>query len=749
MAKIKLNFKKIDLSAVKQFLLAKGEKVALGLFAAIGLTLVVVGFLAAKNSNRTSDGKVASEELLKHIVEVRKTITNNAPAPDDPTITGLNFKTEWLKRDFDFPFRTLVPVTEQKPPKRKNPTALPLLAGKGSTQVDYIKAAVQVYDVVREEKKVWVVISSKDKDKDKDKEEKKPFSGRVLETLRPKSVLVISSMFPFNDQLKEFEKSLRVPLSDMQPKTRDFPVLLGYDVIRIEKVDDVDPKTKEKVQKDVEMYLYKFDEKKGTSRAAPHIDDLLREARVDEEALQPFENHFQPGMMQIPVKLAMGSYPPLKLANYVRPDPTTKKGNDAGKIKGIVRDKNKVDADGNAVKIDIGDLADIPKEGASVGVGVGFTGAGPKSVGDGKSTDLVSLRKRFEGDYSIFFGDVGAYHSDKDGRANPGPQGAGVRNMGTNLNLTAFQPGLVKDDKDPNMVGKEPEIKYPDVLVRFMDVDVKPGTSYEYRVTMYMRNPNLGRKTEVAQEDHASVAVIPSKETVIKYRVPTSSDEMRIYANNQYFLPEAKAKAKENEKKIIIAPKDAALPQPCGPDTRPLDEKHAHMQLHRWFGAAPNPSGDDYVIAEWVVAERVLVRRGEYIGRDKLSVPAVTWSKLKEDFEVILPPAVEGKPAIGGISLSFLTSPAPVLVDFEGGIKQASTGGFAGQKVREECAMDLLILNADGSLTMRNSQMDRADPERLRSYEAYRGRLKQFTTDPDAEGPNRPNGGGIIKKKRM
>src|SRR5262249_40389070 len=140
-----------------------------------------------------------------------------------------------------------------------------------------------------------------------------------------------------------------------------------------------------------------------------------------------------------------------------------------------------------------------------------------------------------------------------------------------------------------------------------------------------------------------------------------------------------------------------------GPDSGKLEEAgiaRAPIQIHRWI--AKDVDGNqsaEHVIADWVIAERLLVRRGEQLGRRNVIVEVPTWNKFKNEFEILNttpPKKVGGKPAPHGIMLDFTVSkPAPLLVDFDGGprLYQHRTSN-----IREDSAMDLLILGPNGKL---------------------------------------------------
>ncbi len=194
MAKLKLDFKKIDLTGVKQFFIARGEKVALGLFAALGFFLIVVGLYAAVNSNVTKDGKssftIALSDKAAKLEEAMRS-TGNIVAPP-----GGGFSANWTLYRSYFPFLPMIPINDDPPPKCLDPEVMPVPTAEGSMQIDYIKGAALVYELVKDEETVWIVAPA---DAKNDKENnnkigfhKNPAGGRanatrLVEILRPKS----------------------------------------------------------------------------------------------------------------------------------------------------------------------------------------------------------------------------------------------------------------------------------------------------------------------------------------------------------------------------------------------------------------------------------------------------------------------------------------------------------------------------------------------------------------------------------
>ena len=159
------------------------------------------------------------------------------------------------------------------------------------------------------------------------------------------------------------------------------------------------------------------------------------------------------------------------------------------------------------------------------------------------------------------------------------------------------------------------------------------------------------------------------------------------------------------------------------------ENNETSLQIHQFREKAGDlrGNGDPYVIGDWVVAERQVVRRGDYIGKG-VTVQVPAWNELKDAFELPNSPKDAKKPAPKGIPCADLTQAdgkAPVLVDFTGGKKLSKFNNLD-----EEVAVDALILMPDGKLKVLNSRLatDTADPG-----EAPEAKLKEVKEAKERE----------------
>jgi hypothetical protein len=215
-------------------------------------------------------------------------------------------------------------------------------------------------------------------------------------------------------------------------------------------------------------------------------------------------------------------------------------------------------------------------------------------------------------------------------------------------------------------------------LLRFPDVTVEPGRTYEYRVRVRMANPNQGKKTKVEETSLAEPKELLGPWAEVPGVVALDPD-LAYYAVDE----------KLTDKKL--------------PGRAPGEEEVA-FQVHRWIGHHQTLRGavtPVFPVGTWVIADRILVARGEYVG-DQQAVKLPIWDPIMRRHI----PAEN--PAGGGETVDFSPDPkesAPLLVDFDRG-KVAFKG-------REAAApLEVLLLSADGKLLARNGEADAADPVR-------------------------------------
>jgi hypothetical protein len=265
-----------------------------------------------------------------------------------------------------------------------------------------------------------------------------------------------------------------------------------------------------------------------------------------------------------------------------------------------------------------------------------------------------------------------------------------------------FEKKIEKEALKPNPTA------IPDYcLTRFMDVTVEPGQSYEYRFKVRMRNPNFKRAKDIASPELAKSEHVSSEWVYVPGQIGIPAD-FSFYAIDQRELnPRQFADAKRPNRDETV------------------------VQLHRWLDWAGRElwSGAE-PIGDWAIAERVLVRAGEYIGGSQ-EVELPIWSWLGARFVLASNPADRSNSRIA-IPFTDEQEIAPLLVDYKGG--DLGPTGIHGRLPRE-----LLILMPNGRLIVRNSAADELSPDRREHYDHWRRRVEKIkaTTQPKSLGSER------------
>jgi hypothetical protein len=261
-------------------------------------------------------------------------------------------------------------------------------------------------------------------------------------------------------------------------------------------------------------------------------------------------------------------------------------------------------------------------------------------------------------------------------------------------------------------------------LVRFIDTTVQPGLVYEYRIKVKMANPNYQREDrairvaytkekELLAEDWKAVTTREGeREVPLQVRVPA---ETVFYAVDEQ--PEKKTGA-------YMA----------------VNDQRTAVQIHRWLDfvrADPNKPETEEPVGDWSIADRLLLHRGEYIGRFK-EVGVPYWKSVLETFTLMTHPEDHVRKGTTrlkheGIPLDFNTG--AVLVDFEGTGKRDHLVG--GKKVADDEPMEMLVLSAEGKLAVHNGRVDTQDAERKKRYDTWKHWVDEVRRRSDDKKDNR------------
>jgi hypothetical protein len=261
-------------------------------------------------------------------------------------------------------------------------------------------------------------------------------------------------------------------------------------------------------------------------------------------------------------------------------------------------------------------------------------------------------------------------------------------------------------------------------MVRVIDVDVKPGHTYEYRLRVQMGNPNQGRN-DVASPAYRTPKELQPGEWSELVRVEVEP-ELRYYA-----VDEAELKAELKTKYT-----------PLHVNRRADKEKQAVLQAHRWLDQAETGS-TKLPVGEWSVAERFPVYRGEYVGQ-KVSVPVPYWRYLREAFLLAgaLPrgPRQPGVPNHPTVEVDFgykgNNDPAEaILVDFDYHRQPYERVGPKDKPVTDKgprdkaatvtdpAAPEVLLLSPEGKLLALDGASDAGDKTRKDRVKDFRTRI--------------------------
>jgi hypothetical protein len=236
-------------------------------------------------------------------------------------------------------------------------------------------------------------------------------------------------------------------------------------------------------------------------------------------------------------------------------------------------------------------------------------------------------------------------------------------------------------------------------LMRFIDVTVEPGCTYEYRVKIQIANPGYNNPDRAATEALTRAPAVVAD----KWAVVTRDSE------------------RGKTPLLVAVPDDLeyyAIEEPVA-GARPDHDRMA-MEVHRWLDVVQvNPVDRASIIpvGGWSILPRILVRPGEYIGRT-VEMPLPVWKPTMNGF--VLATAPDDEERRGGtkrtvhhvgVPVDFSSDPlseiggGAILVDFDGGKRidpnPAST------------PWEVLVYTADNKLIVRNSARDTGDPRRL------------------------------------
>jgi hypothetical protein len=289
-------------------------------------------------------------------------------------------------------------------------------------------------------------------------------------------------------------------------------------------------------------------------------------------------------------------------------------------------------------------------------------------------------------------------------------------------------------------------------LVRFFDPTVVPGRSYEYKIQIRMANPNHEQPERAAFKQLTEDPEIISPEADVAWKVGDADEPEEKDAKDA-----KSAKGVKKASKITVTDEllwyavDPSDKPPAGAKAPPMtDQEKAVVQIHRWLDeqrTKPNQPAS-VPVGDWSVLERLVIHRGEYIGKVvEVEVPFFDSSLDKYAFAVHPDEQVERKKGRAartikhkGVPVDFATDPVrngrALMVDYEGGERSYQSGT---KTVKETGPVEMLVLSADGKLIVHNSRDDTDNKDRKERVDAWRTWLDQVRNQADSGPANQDN----------
>jgi hypothetical protein len=263
-------------------------------------------------------------------------------------------------------------------------------------------------------------------------------------------------------------------------------------------------------------------------------------------------------------------------------------------------------------------------------------------------------------------------------------------------------------------------------LLRFVDCDVQPGYTYEYRIRLRMWNPNYNQKDLVANPEFAkeSYKTLYSKwrDLATPITVPAES-----------FLYARDVKAYRDDVNTAYPPDSKDAETKALNNLLQVKENQVVLEVATWMEQVRTDGGKREPVGAWVVAE-MPVSRGEYVGK-KQFIKLPLWSSETQQYLLreVTDKVVKGKYQPKGWLVDFSTR--SVVVDFEGGrVKSRTKVAFdeKGQTMNrertfeEDAATEVLIVRPDGKLVVRSSHGDDTDPNRTAIVKGWNEWVKEI-----------------------
>jgi hypothetical protein len=595
---------------------------------------------------------------------------------------------------------------------------------------------------------------------------------RLAEQIRPLRMVVVSGTFPYRQQVEEFRRALRFDSVDaLLSDTRAIPEFMGIDVQRREvppggEPGDWEPLDVEASVRDIRMRAVGLEPENPGLLA---LGVIVRPNRLvmPRPRLVHHEPYAEPTLRSIydtVATLESGpesalAPPPVAKSRFENLDPWSDSqprgmgggvamaGGGFGRGSGEMGSAEEGGGPGGR-GLGRGGLGGglsifsrrvsrrLERAGRKLEASGGIGGEGPSGGGFGGGGagvgQMAGIGARAGGLPGGGFGGgapggTGAFgvSAPAGGGGLPGPRGMMAPSMGGQT-----RPGQT-GARGPTARRFAPPDK---CLLRFLDVTVQPGKTYEYRVKIKMVNPTYGKgELAVSKEAAADPVLVAQEWKQVTQRVGEDEAPLRVTVADElmYYAVDEKLDRRAS----------------------PANSERAAVQIHRWLeDVRVNPSDKDSLVpvGEWSILEHLLVHRGEYIGRlEEVDVPV--WRTTKNTWALAghgdqpatridqLPPAKK-KGVVVDFALDPVKQNASVLVDFEGGKETILSDR---KPVADESPVEMLVLDASGKLIVHNSVADTQDPARLQRYTAWKGEVDSLK---DQENGRRPGDDSLFQR---
>jgi len=691
---------KLDTTKLKQFVLEKGERVGLAVAVVVMILFLGYGLLTGLSASSPAD------TIKKATSDLSSRIDSSKPPPEEPPAKDAKPPGVWDKRERYELFASTGGWFDPGAAgnsKKQNPDVLPVgdvVAGGQvkNIQVNYIVGGVLTldYDAKSESLATLKASGAAGPGLPGSAPAAAPAVGAddsFTRLLHPTRMIVVTATFPYREQLDVTRKALRMASTDELLASPQSPRFLGLIVYRWE----IMPDGKATDQKAV--YESDTDNKGRTIVPMPETNTLLTTAEYDKAITAQVAEYLRTGLVTPLPRFMNARYPKLALAGI---DVKGADDDEADKT-----DPAKPGPGGPRQQLPGGPIRIPGGPGRMIG-GAAGNDTGP-TMTSGKAKRLSDLTDKklvdqLKGEFNFF-----------DAYGGPLPDETDA-NIATPMAQALPPPLAGKASGD----SKGPE----KILVRFFDADVQPGKTYMYSIQVRMANPNFGKK-DVAYPSLAE----------IKELVSPPIHTPAITLGTEYFVYAVDVSPKQLESKAK------------GTEKEPVSAERTAIQIQRWADIVRD-GAHQYVVADWVIAERLLVHRGEVLARAEVEVELPIWNKYGGPggkFEL----ASSGGSSRGKAGKNFRQTASvdfgfprdfahtSVLVDFEGGKRPYET---AAGRVQDDASEELLVLRPDGKLVVRTGRED-TDPEsetgteRMRRYQAWHKRISPLRSS------NGPGGG--------